>query len=238
MFMGQMKKQRQSVVISVMATLFTLITFISSSCTSSANTSVSHPPPHIWQIQQDQTYAQNAEGTFNIKFVSITSLEFRFFYALETDKKVNISIIAESILSEHSTLLNTTVQYLGQLGNFQIGVIHVNRFSSSGQTILLSIRSLESKKILWQLRPLKQLNQELHENTARYGLLTDQTQLPAVEWNGPLMKEQVVFFSTNVYNDSSSKKVYIFLRLDDPIKVDIITVDQYRSIVGSANFSP
>jgi len=197
---------------------------------------ISSPAPNVWQLQHEQTFVQNSEGTFCIKWIIISPKEFRFFYALDSSYAESLKITASTISQlGKSTALFTQDQFLGQIGTARLGVVHVSRVSNPGQTISLSISFLADSSNIWHLTPLKQLINESHENTAWYGIMSDEGKMPEVVWKGPTTEKQVAAFHNKLVSDGDGTKAYVFLRFDDPVIVTAITWEEYRSITGSTN---
>lgn len=62
--------------------------------------------------------------------------------------------------------------------------------------------------------------------------------LPEVDFYGPVMREQVAYFRGPAPKQQGVSRPYVFLRMDDPVVVSVITQAQYISIAGSENFKP
>jgi hypothetical protein len=225
-----------AILCAVLLTGSLLVTFTYLHQSSIGPTSI--PPSLAWERYQGQFLAHNAEGIFSIKYIDITSQEFRFFYAVSSSNHRPPRVSVVSYLASNpgtSTRLVTTVQSLGQLGAFNVGVVHAHVLNRVGQIIALQITpSVESASTpTWRLAPLKQL---LNNAFANWGFPIEQAELPEVFWYGPVMKEQVGFFKSTGANQPGSRTLHIFLRLDDPVAVKIITQAEYLSIAGQQNF--
>jgi hypothetical protein len=197
------------------------------------------PAPQVWTLQQGQTLVQNAGGTFALKYIEITSQEFRLFYALNSSYQGTLHVEAISYLASAPktiTHLLATVQLLGQLSTFKIGVIHMPLLNQAKQIISLQITLLTKNTPSWHIAPLKQLINEPH-NGSRYSFSTDLKELPNITLYGPVMQEQVAFFKDTSLKEPTSSPSRIFLRLDDPTKVAIITQAEYLTIAGKQNFT-
>ena len=62
--------------------------------------------------------------------------------------------------------------------------------------------------------------------------------LPEVDFYGPVMREQVAYFRGPTPKQQGVSRSYVFLRMDDPVVVSVITQAQYISIAGAENFKP
>jgi hypothetical protein len=190
-------------------------------------------------VEQGQTFVQNSNGTFSIKWITINPREFHFFYAFSSPHKGTPRIMATSISRTDIPIsLITSVQTLGQLGPFTVGVVHVFRFSRVGQMIELQIMPPGENKASLRLEPLKQLTAETSENTENGEIYPGVGGLPEVDFNGPVMRESVAYFRGPASNQQKSSRSYVFLRMDDPVVVSVITQAQYISIAGAENFKP
>jgi hypothetical protein len=52
------------------------------------------------------------------------------------------------------------------------------------------------------------------------------------------MREQVAYFRGPTPKQQGVSRSYVFLRMDDPVVVSVITQAQYISIAGAENFKP
>ncbi len=195
--------------------------------------------PHLWEIQPGQTLAQSSEGIMCIKYIAITPDELQFFYILKSRQRSIPHIIALSslMLPARQTRLIAKVQILGQLEEYDSGVIHVAYTSQPGQIILLQMSLTSNHHSSWQLAPLKQVNDDPHKSTSWMGMLTDCNAFPEVEWYGPMKKEQVSLFRKNKPEHRGENIPHIYFRMDDPVQISLLTQDEYRTIVGLENES-
>jgi len=197
------------------------------------------PAPQVWTLQQGQTLVQNTGGTFALKYIEITPQEFRLFYALNSPYQGTLHVEAVSYLvsaPKTITHLAATVQPLGQLSTFKIGVIHMPRLNQAKQIVSLQITLLTRNTPSWHIAPLKQLINEPH-NGSRYSFSINPKELPNITLYGPIMQEQVAFFKDTSLGKPTSSPSRIFLRLDDPTIVAIITQAEYLTIAGKQNFT-
>lgn len=207
---------------------------------SPPNSPASVMQPLIWKVQADQVSVQNSEGAFALKFMDFTPKGFRFFYTVYALNHEGISSVrAYSYLSSNPQAkisLAATVQSLGQLGASNIGVIHVQGLSRAHQIIALQILLFGRKTPAWQLAPLQQLITDPHPNDSIASFSIEQIGHPEIVWYGPVMFEEVAFFKQMASSHSASDSSYIFVRIDDPYIVKVITKAQYLAIAGQQNF--
>lgn len=200
----------------------------------------SQPPALNWERYQGQFLAQNTEGTFSIKYMDITNREFRFFYAFRSHHGgiPNVEVVSYPASNPGAvTKLVTTVQSLGYLDGFNVGVVHARGLNRVGQIIALQITPLGKNTPTLRLAPLKQLLNYSFDSTRIYeGFPIEQTGLPGIFWYGPVKMEQVAFFKNTVSNPPGGHATYIFVRLDDSIVVKVITQEEYLAIAGQQNF--
>jgi hypothetical protein len=185
-----------------------------------------------WELQHDQIVAQSHEGLFEIKYISITPREFRFFYVVRSGHRDELMVQAVSISPKGtSTPLASTVQPLGKLGAFDAGILHVKLFHLTGQMIELHIAVQGKNEPLWKLAPLKQTIDESAKDTS-YGLSIQIRQPSGVLWFGPVKGEFAFFKESETKSDAS----YVFVRFDDTTSVKVITRAQYLEVAGKENF--
>jgi hypothetical protein len=172
--------------------------------------------------------------------MDLTPKGFRFFYTIHAlDQKGLPSVKAYSYLSSNpqaKTSLVATVQSLGQLGTSNVGVIHVQGLSRAHQIIALQIIPPGRKTPAWQLAPLDQIIDDPHPNDSTTSFSVEQIGHQEIIWYGPVMFEQVAFFKQTISSHSASHSSYIFVRIDNPRMVTVITKAQYLAIAGQKNF--
>jgi hypothetical protein len=199
--------------------------------------SQSRPAPRIWDMPQSQTYFQQGGLIFNIKWIEVTAQEFRFFYVLKAGSGEHLHASVHVVDPDHplARALQTSVQPLGMLGVFHIGVIHAQLTNRAGQTLSLALRWEDrTQNITWTLTPLKQINEDPRGEYA--DLWADQTQLRAVILIGPeapggIRTPLMAAFSSVVTHGSSHTRQSIFLQVSDPLKVTLITKAQFCSSI-------
>ncbi|MEO7002410.1 MAG: hypothetical protein ABI068_11355 [Ktedonobacterales bacterium] len=215
-----------------------------SACTvfTSQTSILSVPPPIVWQMQPHQSFASGPVGTFALEFVDFTPQQFRFYYAFKSPHQADLRVSASSSLAGRGAAsvmaLATTVQPLGQIGDYAIGVIHVEHINRAGQIISLAITPTVANAITWQLAPFKQLIVEPHAQTARGGIGIMAEGLPEVQWSGELEEQLASYVKVVIPGQPVTNRTYVFVRSDDPVVVQVITKVQFIAIAGSANFTP
>lgn len=181
-----------------------------------------------------QTYFQQGGLIFNIKWIEVTAREFRFFYVLKAGSGEHLHASVQVVDPAHpqARALQTSVQPLGMLGVFHIGVIHAQLTNRAGQTLSLALRWEDrTQNITWTLTPLKQIYEDPRGVYA--DLWADQTQLRAVILIGPEVPSGIpnsplmAVFSSVVTHGSSHTRQSIFLQVSDPLKVTLITKAQF-----------
>jgi len=211
------------------------------------------PPPYPFAAQLDQMAATGTAGAFAFKAIDITPQQFRFYYVFESSQQsphpLSLSVTASAELPTKSATkdtLATTIQVLGQIGAYTVGVVHVGRGQNVAQTIILKVQPKTAAGAdvgaPWRLTPMQQLMPEPHANTARGGLATTLNgapgALPEAQWFGEVMPQLVGYVKVIIPGQPVANRSYVFLRSDDPIVVTVITKAQYLAIAGAANFTP
>lgn len=191
------------------------------------------PPLIPWELQQDQTATQNRGELFEVKYISITTKEFRIFYVVHSRNrdKPTVQVVSVSQIGT-STSLATSVQSLGRLGTFDAGVLHVKIFHLTGQIIELHVTLAGKDEPTWKLAPLKQTLDEPGKDS-QYGFSIQTQQPSGILWFGPVKEEAVAFFKEDETKPNAS---YVFIRFDDDTLVKVITRSEYLKIAGKENF--
>ena len=200
------------------------------------------PMQGIWMYQYGQASLQHSHDEFSLKEIDITSQEFHFFYAYTFSHPGFPSITTTSNLEGSSALplpLETRVQPLGVLGTVSVGVIHARLFNRVNQSIELHISPPGDSTQHWKLAPLKQSINDPHPG----GFIDSFSDLhppgiPTITFNVPITTGQVAYFRLIQPAHSTSQPVYIFLKMDQPTLVSLITKEQFLAIAGPGNLQP
>ena len=198
-----------------------------------ANTSASFGSPQYWKTDNNQISIKNNTITFALKDIEISHQEIRFFYARKSSQNISLQAI-ETIHQASTILLSTQDESLGTLGAYTIGVLHVRRIDRAGQVITIQMK-IAGHSNTWSLSPLQQLLLDNRPNTT-VSIFVDQRQLPDITWSGPVMDQQVAYMQDISTSHINANTAHIFLRLDDPIKVQIISQAQFIAIAGKQNY--
>jgi putative zinc finger protein len=226
-------------IIAAMLCLFLLtglIVTLHQNTNISGRGAVSVPPPIVWITQQHYMLVQNGTEVFTLKEIEITTQkEIRFYYVFKSSYQKPFHVTADSALSTgqgQNISLSATVQPLGTIDSYDIGIIHVQYLDRAGQTVTLHITSSAMGNVNWHLSPLKQLIAEPHPEGSFYGFSVDQRLFPAIVWSGPAGRSeqsQVAFFK------ASGSAHYIFLQVDYLGKIRVITKEECIQLGGEQN---
>lgn len=126
--------------------------------------------------------------------------------------------------------LATTTQTLGSLNGWDIGVVHCERANRAKQEIILHTTLLGSRDSSWHLTPLRQLAWQPHRETARAGLSIPQDEMPEIHWMGPVRREKVGYFRSRTFSRAIGIEDCLFLRLDHPSDVKVMTRGEYLAM--------
>ncbi len=123
-------------------------------------------------------------------------------------------------------------QKLGEVGPYTVGVLHVERKDQANQFIMLQV---QDQALSWMLTALEQ--KFVYASSGSGELISiDQSQLPDITMKGPETSEynkQVGFFKyTPGRPPAGYKAQYVFLKMDYPAKVVLISQAQYIAIAG------
>lgn len=232
-------------IVAAVLCLFLLVSLLATiqhtlNTSSSKNGPMSVPAPIVWTTQQSML-VQNSAGVLAIKEIEITTQkEFRFYYVFQSSHQGTIHVTAASSLNTTQTqpiILSATVQSLGIIDGFSVGVIRVHYLDRAGQTIALRITSSGSGNASWQLTPLKQLIAEPHpEGGSFYSFPIDQHLFSEIIWSGPIsgvagpsQQSMVAYFK------NAASTHYIFLQVDYAGEVAVITKEECVQLVGAQN---
>jgi len=177
--------------------------------------------------------------------IEITPQQFRFYYVFKSASHASLHVIVSSVLPESPTTpaitLAATVQALGQIGAYTIGVIHVTRNNRSGQFVTLAITPSVAGAATWQLAPLQQRFPAPPPRHTRIGMWVTPEGLPEAQWLGPVTEQEVtylIYVKVVIPGQPVADRTYVFFQYDDPVVVKALTKAQYIAIAGSANFTP
>jgi hypothetical protein len=140
--------------------------------------------------------------------------------------------------------LATTVQLLGQIRDYSVGVIHVEWANNTSQFIGLQLTAVSPAEVrvgTWQLAPLQQLFSDPLYGRASggedYPIVA--SGLPEADWVPVVEGVQVVsYVKVMLSGQSVADRSYVFVRSDDPATVTTISKAEYLSLAGPANFTP
>lgn len=200
-------------------------------------------PAIVWELQEGQMLAQDKEGTFCIKYLSIVHMDMGFFYAFKasgTSQHVIPDVVATSLLeidggSIH-TRLSTQVESLGYLGAWNVGIVHVRWIDRPEQVITLTITATGSATAEWSLQPLKQ-DYQPHEARNLYVSMPgpDEPGSKEIEFYGPVMKYQIAFFRLHNNAEPVSAIAPIFFRIPrthEAVQAILLTQEEFLSFAG------
>ncbi len=203
------------------------------------------PAPEVFAVQLGQSSASGAVGTFELRMVDITPQQFRFYYVFKSSHSSSIRVTASAEASANASPpqpLTVTVQVLGQLGAYQVGVIHVTRGQNVAQTISLAITPSNpvggNGATVWRLSPVKQLIPQPHAHSARTGVGWDPVLSPEAQWSAEVAPQLVSYVKIIIPGQPAADRSYVFLRSDDAVVVTVITKAQYLAFAGAVNFTP
>jgi hypothetical protein len=218
-----------------------------------------------WLLHQDQTpVIQQGQNVFAVEYVPIMdNRDFDFIYAYrssqpEAPPHVNvISMIPGQATS--SITINSTVQPLGMLGDFEIGEIHAHMPNRVGQSIIVQ-GTFPDQTTPWHLTICDQ-NVAFSSTAPPYmgtegGLLADQGKEPEVtaHWSnylGGIGKSQYRVSNTHGYTHivglisftltpqpkmpTTTAQMYVrmdYLWKDAIVKATVISQAEYQSLEG------
>lgn len=194
------------------------------------------PAPLVWEIRSGQTYISNTEGIFAIKHICITRNDLVFFYActslnMKEPYIVAITLLDAGIEGSIQTTLETTVQPLGTIGIWNVGIIHVKWIDRPEQQIQLSIFPHAGMTSVWQITPLKQL---YIPNEVRWlydvSIPIAPQEVEEVEFYIARAGKEIAFFRLHEQYGTVPNASPIFLRIeqiDGNVKVVLLSQDEY-----------
>jgi hypothetical protein len=215
-------------------------------------------PPIVWQpAPPGQGFASGAAGAIALKWLDFTPQQFRIYFVFKPsgqapppEPPVTLQITASASLPVSPTTpavpLAATLQTLGQIGAYTIGVLHIGRFDHAGQLVnragqIISM-TITAPALVgaapWRLAPLHQLIVEPHAQTAWGALGAYQDGLPEAQWSGPVQAQLVSYVKVVMPGQAVGARRYVFVRSDGPVTVQVISQAQYLALAGGENFTP
>src|SRR5207248_1176813 len=95
-----------------------------------------------WELAYDQMFLRENQNALGIDYIEVNPKEIVFIYATTHLAQGDVQIQASSSSgndSQHETVLSSYIQKLGQLGTYDVGVLHVRRLNRVGQVFRLTI---------------------------------------------------------------------------------------------------
>jgi hypothetical protein len=195
-----------------------------------------------WQEQPGQLAATGSAGTFAVKWIQVTPQQIQFYYIFLSTQHNRLQATASASHLSNTTSarsLATTVQVLGQISGYSIGVIHVAWANHVNQLIGLQLTAVSpsgARTGTWQLTPLRQVISDPHL-VGRFQINTADSGLPEAGWFVAFQEAHTVSYVKIILPAQPvADRSYVFVRSDDPVTV--ITRAEYLAIAGPANFSP
>lgn len=200
-------------------------------------------PAAVWELQEGQTLAQNTEGIFCIKFLSIVYRDMGFFYAFKvfgTSQPAIPDVVATSLLEVDGgsiqKKLPVQVESLGYLGTWNAGIVHVQWIDRPEQVITLTATLTGNTPAKWSLQPLKQGYQP-HEARNLYisTPAPDEPGSEEIEFYGPVLKYRVAFLRLHKNGQPVSEVTPIFFRIPrthEGVQAILLSQEEYLSFTG------
>ncbi|GHO88666.1 anti-sigma factor family protein [Dictyobacter formicarum] len=168
--------------------------FISTNTHNGAGGVMKQQAPIIWRVHQDQTVARHGQDVFALLFASVVNeREFVLFYAFRTSHPgMSPQVKVVSTLPAQpgeSITIPDRVQALGSVGDFAIGVIHVQMPDRLGQSITLQ-GTFPDQATPWHLTILDQNSKLPPVSNQPYGasmFYIDPKSLPEITQVYPFM---------------------------------------------------
>lgn len=208
-------------------------------------TSMPPPPPIIWELQNGQTFVQSAEGAFGIKYLSIVQKDMGIFYALKAERSGEPDVKATSVLLGNAGTgevvhvgLGTRVESLGYVGEWNVGIVHIDWMDRPDQIITLAISPAGSSTPVWRLEPVLQLYIPGEARGLYASMMPDTHELAEVEFYGPFKKQQLAFFRLRDPETGNPRLdvAPLFMRIPrghDAVTAVLLTEAEYLALAGS-----
>jgi hypothetical protein len=196
-----------------------------------------------WQEQPGQLAATGPAGSFAVKWIQVTPQQLQFYYIFLSTQHNSLQVTASASHLSNTTSarsLATTVQVLGQISGYSIGVIHVDWANHVNQLIGLQLTLVSptgAPAATWQLTPLQQVSSDPHPD-GRFQIDTSDSGLPEADWFVAHMGAHTVSYVKIILpGQPVADRSYVFVRSDDPLTVTVITKAEYLAIAGPENFT-
>ena len=206
-------------------------------------------PPVDWEFQPGQFGATGAAGTFAVKWVEATPQQLRFYFVFLSTQHDQLQATARVSYPTNTSAASsptTTVQVLGQIGDYAVGVIHVDWAENVQQLIGLELTAVSASGVsagTWHLTPLEQLHPDRLYHASGSGRMTynvpaNESGLPEADWVAmPEGVHVVSYVKIALPGQSVADRSYVFVRSDDPVIVTTISKTEYLSIAGGGDFT-
>lgn len=205
-------------------------------------------PPVDWELQPGQAVATGAASTFALKWVEVTPQQLRFYYVWLSTPHNQLQAAASVSYPTNTSVVSsppTSVQVLGQIGDYAVGVIHVDWAENVQQLIGLELTAVSASGVhvsTWHLTPLEQLHPDRLYHTGggqmTMGVPPNEEGLPEAVWLEVVEGAHLVSYVKIVIpGQPVADRSYVFVNSDDPVTVTVISKAEYLSIAG-ANFTP
>jgi hypothetical protein len=221
-----------------------------SACTSARPTppSVVSAPPIVWQVSPP-SFASGPAGVIALRRIEIMPPQFRIYFVFKPSSQadaqahpITLHITASSSLAAKPTTpavpLTATIQTLGQIGAYSIGVMHIQHLNRADQVVTVAITPSLPGAATWRLSPIHQLIVEPHAQTAYGELVGFSDGLPEAQWSPPVQAQLVSYVKVIIPGQPIADRTYVFVRSDDPVNVQVISKAQYIALAGGENFTP
>lgn len=220
---------------------------------ASSVTQVVGAPPDVWDAPPvGQDFASGPAGAIALKWSDFTPQQFRIYFVFRPSKQVDapshpiaLRITASSSLASHPATppvpLAATIQTLGQIDEYTVGVMHIEHLNRADQLVTLAITPSLVGAATWRLSPIHQRIYEPHAQTATgvFGAYSDG--LPEAQWHWPVVLQgelELSYVKVVLPGQPVANHSYVFVRSDSSANVQVMSKAQYIALAGADNFTP
>lgn len=205
---------------------------------------IQHMPPPMpeWTAQKDQWDAENEQGTLRIVQMEGGPGELIFFYAMQSSNRgvpraaaVSSGGTGEFAPPAGSSLKVTSVQPLGQLAQFDVGVVHVSWEDHQGQVLALEVSPPGANEAAWRIAPARQVGGGSGRGPAVFSTGTDRHGLGLVDIACPCGPQ---FFKLALLGRSPRDVPIIYVKVDRDMKVSVVTQAEYEALMPPRGNGP
>lgn len=199
-----------------------------------SDSSFGRPAPIILREQPEQANVQTSEGSFSVRAIVATPQKITFFYAVKASQGSVASasflpdVNLKNSLTEYKIPIVNTVQGLGKLGDYEVGLIQSDWTHQPGQTFTLQTKDAVGNT--WVTTPLIETKDTSDVHGTTFITLPSKNAAPIeVQWGvmGPTSIGKILV-------EGQDSNPILFISMDTSMNISMITEIEYNSIYAKS----